>query len=159
MIKGIGFYPVYSHTRTRKNNRFYANMPNFTGNAQLTELEKSFIQEGEIRIPNILELNQDIKMPYSQMPQDKKKYNVAGLNIKIKNDGNSKKYEISNDKGDILATIKTNKDAKDLPIIVYKQGKFMPELTVKDSSLKGKSIKKCKRRQLWVLNTPFRFRK
>ena len=113
----------------------------FGAKKSLTELESSFIGDEEIRVTNLFNLEEDINIPYSLMPNDKKRFNAAGLNISVEDYGLIKKFTISNNKGNVIAIAKVNSNADDLPFVIYKQGKYMPELTIKDSSLNGKSIK------------------
>ena len=117
-------------------------MPNFQSSyAQLTQLEKSFLKQDELNIPNLLDINNDIHIPRSKMPKEHAKYNSAGVNVIVEDDINSKTYRISNDKGDMIARARFDKKAKELPKVTYRQGKFMPELTIADSSLENKKIK------------------
>ncbi len=108
----------------------------------LTDLEESIIGDKEIRIPNLLELEpgQDIDLSIRKMPKGKIHLNAAGLNVEITRKGNEKTYKISNDKGNNIFEGRVD-TTKQLPVVTYKQGKFMPEITVKDPSLNGKSIK------------------
>ncbi len=109
---------------------------------ELTEFEKSLILPKEIRIPNILDIPGNIDIPLSAMPPKTGHLNAAGLKVEKTIDGDSELYTISNGQGDRIFAGKINrKEAGELPIVTYKQGKFMPEITVKDSSLNGKSIK------------------
>ena len=109
----------------------------------LTPLENSIIGQSEVRIANLLEINEQIKLPRKKMPKGLEKLNAAGLNVDYTIAGNKKIYTISNDKDNTIALVEVKSDANinDLPVITYKQGKYMPELTVKDDSLEGKSIK------------------
>lgn len=110
---------------------------------EFTELEKSIIGPKEIRIPNLLDLNENIDLPLKEMPAKTEHLNAAGLNVvKSENDGKDV-YTISNDKGHTIfvGRIDKSKPKEELPTLVYKQGKFMPEVTVKDPSLNGKSVK------------------
>ena len=109
----------------------------------LTDLEKSIITPKEIRIPNLLDLEENIDLPRKAMPDKTDHLNAAGLNvIKTAEDGKDI-YTISNDKGNTIfvARIDQAKAKEELPVLVYKQGKFMPEITVKDPALNGKSVK------------------
>ncbi len=114
---------------------------NFKGKTELTELEKSIIGDTEIRIPNLLDIDENINIPVTQMPKESQKLNMAGLKVIKTNDGQYNIYEITNSKGDKIFIGKFDKDEKKLPKVTYKQGKYMPEITVKDESLNGKSIK------------------
>ena len=107
----------------------------------LTELEKSIIGPKEIRIPNLLDINENIDLPLKAMPEKTEHLNAAGLNVvKTVEDGKDV-YTISNDKGNTIFIGRVDRSKADLPTVVYKQGKFMPEITVKDPALNGKSIK------------------
>ena len=114
---------------------------NFKGKTELTELEKSIIGKNEIRIPNILDIKEDIRIPVTQTPKESQKLNMAGLNVIKSEDEQHNIYEISNSKGDKIFIGKFDKNKEEFPTITYKQGKYMPEITVKDESLDGKSIK------------------
>ena len=116
---------------------------NISFGSNLTPLEKSIITDSEIRIPNLLEINEQIRLPRKKMPKGLEKLNAAGLNVDFLEAGNKKIYTISNDKDNTIALVEVKNDTKadNLPVITYKQGKYMPELTIKDESLKGKSIK------------------
>ena len=109
---------------------------------ELTEYEKSFIGAKELRIPNLLDLKENLDIPYRLMPEGTEHLNTAGLNVEKEQNGTQEIYKISNDKGHRIfeAQIDRTKMAS-LPVITYKQGKFMPEVTVKDSALDGKSVK------------------
>ncbi len=108
----------------------------------LTDFEKSLIGDKEIRIPNILDLKQNIDIPLKKMPQGKEHLNTAGLNVDITKNGSEETYKISNDKGDCIFEGKIDRTKmSEVPAVTYKQGKFMPEISIKDSSLEGKSVK------------------
>ncbi|MBQ8886097.1 MAG: hypothetical protein IJY61_00155 [Candidatus Gastranaerophilales bacterium] len=109
----------------------------------LTDLEKSIIGSKEIRIPNLLDLNENIDLPLKNMPEKTEHLNSAGLNVVKKSQNGTDIYTISNDKGNVifLGKIDASKPKEELPVLVYKQGKFMPEITVKDPALNGKSVK------------------
>ena len=107
----------------------------------LEEFEQSFILANEIRIPNLLDLNQDIHIPWEKMPKNQRVLNTAGLNVHIDEDYNFKKIKVTNDLNDTIFVGKLDKNLPQMPIITYKQGKFMPEVTIKDPSLKDKKIK------------------
>ena len=110
----------------------------------LTELEKSIIGPKEIRISNLLDLEENIDLPLKAMPEKTEHLNTAGLNVVKKSQPNGTDiYTISNDKGNVifLGKIDSSKPKEELPTLVYKQGKFMPEITVKDPVLNGKSVK------------------
>ncbi len=109
---------------------------------ELTEYEQSIIGEKEIRIPNLLELKENIDIPLKLMPSGKEHLNAAGLKVEKKQQGQEEIYKISNDRGHQIFEAKIDRTkAQTLPTVTYKQGKYMPEITVKDSALSGKSIK------------------
>ncbi|MBQ9149780.1 hypothetical protein IJX73_02505 [bacterium] len=145
MIEKISFNPnkrVYKSklNATPDKNKF-SYSPCF-GKSLSTSLKESFIKDDEIRIPNLLELEDSLDISRNSMPKGKESLNAAGLHIDVENQaGNFRRYQITNHKGDIIALAKFNMLSKELPTVIYKQGKFMPELTVKDSSLGEKSIK------------------
>lgn len=136
----------YSNNTTQLLGFKYANSlkaMNISFGNSLTPIESSIIGQTEIRIPNLLEIKEEIKLPRKKMPKGLEKLNAAGLNINFQIVGDKKLYTISNDKKNTIALVEVNSKTKlsELPIITYKQGKYMPELTVKDNSLNGKSIK------------------
>lgn len=95
----------------------------------------------ELRIDDITNFkgdNMHIKM--EDLPKDKDHLNANGLNIKRERGQETTKFTISNDNGNILfiATIKNNTE---MPKLTYKQGKFMPEITVKHPSLDQSRVK------------------
>ena len=57
--------------------------------------------------------------------------------------GTKSVYTITNDFGDVIFVGKFREPVeKDkLPVFTYKQGKYMPEITVKDPSLNGRRVK------------------
>ena len=57
---------------------------NFRGSKELSELEKSIIGQNEIRIPNLLDIDENIDLSFSKMPAESRKLNMAGLNIEKK---------------------------------------------------------------------------
>ena len=114
---------------------------NFKGNNQLSDLEQSFILDNEIRIPNILDIDEPIELSRVKMPKGKEVLNASGINLFIDEDPEFKTYILMNDKGDTIFFGMIDKTTKELPVITYKQGKFMPEITVKDESLNGKRVK------------------
>ena len=107
----------------------------------LTELEKSIIGPKEIRIPNLLDINENIDLPLKAMPEKTEHLNAAGLNVVKTFEEGKDVYTISNDKGNVIFVGRVDRSKENLPTVVYKQGKFMPEITVKDTSLNGKSVK------------------
>lgn len=114
---------------------------NFTGAMELNDFEKSIITPKEIRIPNLLEIPDNIDLPLKKMPKGYEKLNAAGLNVIKESLDGVDKYTVSNDKGNIIFIGKVDPNRAQLPVITYKQGKFMPEITVKDPSLGPKAIK------------------
>lgn len=108
-----------------------------------TAFEKSIVGDKEIRIPNLLDIPENIDLPLKEMPAESRKLNAAGLNVIKSEEDNKDVYTISNDKGDVIfvGRIDKSKSKDELPTLVYKQGKYMPEITVKDPSLNGKSVK------------------
>ena len=114
---------------------------NFTGAMELNDFEKSIITPKEIRIPNLLEIPEKIDLPLKKMPKGYEKLNAAGLNVIKESSEGLDKYTVSNDKGNIIFIGKVDPNRAQLPVITYKQGKFMPEITVKDPSLGSKAIK------------------
>ena len=106
-----------------------------------TELEASIINDKEIRIPNLLDVDETIDLPLKEMPKGKEHLNAAGLNVVKTVEDGLDVYRISNDKGNPIFVGRVDRSKSELPIVTYKQGKFMPEITVKDPSLNGKSIK------------------
>lgn len=114
---------------------------NFTGAMELNDFEKSIITPKEIRIPNLLEIPENIDLPLKKMPKGYEKLNAAGLNVIKESSEGLDKYTVSNDKGNIIFIGKVDPNRAQLPVITYKQGKFMPEITVKDPSLGSKAIK------------------
>lgn len=108
----------------------------------LTEYEKSFIGSKELRIPNLLDLKEDLDIPFKLMPEKTGHLNTAGLNVEKTQEGTTETYKISNDKGNRIFEAQVDRSkAETLPVVTYKQGKFMPEITVKDPVLNGKSVK------------------
>ncbi len=114
---------------------------NFAGSIELSDFEKSIITPKEIRIPNLLAIPEDINLPLRKMPEGYEKFNAAGLNVTKKSIGNINKYTVTNDKGNVIFIGKVNASRAEMPVVTYKQGKFMPEITIKDASLDGKAIK------------------
>lgn len=106
-----------------------------------TELEASIINDKEIRIPNLLDVDETIDLPLKEMPKGKEHLNAAGLNVVKTVEDGLDVYRISNDKGNPIFVGRVDRSKENLPVVTYKQGKFMPEITVKDPSLNGKSIK------------------
>lgn len=100
-----------------------------------------YIQNTEILVPNLFNLEENIDLPRIDTPKESQKLNAAGLNIQTEDiEGNQRKVSISNDRGHIIFVGQVNKNA-DLPKVDYRQGKFLPEITISDPSLDGKQIK------------------
>ena len=114
---------------------------NFAGTKELSDFEKSIITPKEIRIPNLLEIPENVNLSLKKMPEGFEKFNAAGLNVVKETQNNTDKYTVTNDKGNVIFVGKVDVSRVEKPIVTYKQGKFMPEITVKDSSLDGKVIK------------------
>ncbi|MGM9994090.1 MAG: sugar phosphate nucleotidyltransferase [Candidatus Avigastranaerophilus sp.] len=114
----------------------------FGAKTELTEYENSFIGNKEIRIPNLLDLKENLDIPFKLMPKGTEHLNTAGLNVEKTVSGTEELYKISNDKGNrIFEGVVDRAKMSALPEVTYKQGKFMPEITVKDPSLDGKAVK------------------
>ena len=111
------------------------------GSKDFSELEASIIKEKEIRIPNLLDIDETIDLPLKAMPKGKEHLNAAGLNVVKTVEDGLDVYRITNDKGNPIFVGRVDRSKDTLPVVTYKQGKFMPEITVKDPSLNGKSIK------------------
>ena len=128
-----GMYQAMNGIQTAKTVSF--------GNSE--ELLKSIITPKEIRIPNLLDLKEDIDLPLKAMDEKTRHLNTAGLNVVKKSQDGKDIYTVSNDKGNVIfiGKIDASKPKEKLPVLVYKQGKFMPEITVKDPALNGKSVK------------------
>ncbi|MBQ4077982.1 hypothetical protein IJD15_02235 [bacterium] len=107
----------------------------------LTQFEKSIIGKKEIRIDNLLAIPENVNLPYAEIPEGTEHLNAAGLNVVKISEGDKDTYTISNDSGHPIFVGKVDSSRKTLPKVTYKQGKFMPEITVKDESLDGKAIK------------------
>ena len=75
---------------------------NFTGAMELNDFEKSIITPKEIRIPNLLEIPENIDLPLKKMPKGYEKLNAAGLNVIKESSEGLDKYTVSNDKGNII---------------------------------------------------------
>ena len=124
------------------------------GAENLTRLEQSIIvmtppdKNGktsgvEIRIPDLFGTKENIDLTYSKMPEKTEHLNAKGLHVANSLDRRGRVVRtITNDKGDVIFVGKMDKSKAKSISVVYKQGKFMPEITVKDSSSLGKkSIK------------------
>jgi len=111
------------------------------------ELAYDFVKENEIRVPNLLDLQNrgKISLARSDMRNDKEKdLNPSGIEFSTRDIKNSTVYDkeltIKNQlqPPNTLAVVKFNSKDTDLPILTYKQGKYMPEITVKHKeTLKG----------------------
>lgn len=116
---------------------------------EMTDFEKSLFREedpmnpgkpSELRVPDLFNMPEDVHIAFQDMnTADEKAVNPAGLNIVsiIKED--KKTIDITNDKGNLIFTGEVKNGAK-VPTLTYKQGKFMPEVTVKDPEILGKSV-------------------
>lgn len=111
------------------------------GSNGFTELEASIIGSKEIRIPNLLDVNETIDLPLKEMPRGTEHLNAAGLNVVKTVEDGLDVYRITNDKGNPIFVGRVDRSKDNLPVVTYKQGKFMPEITVKDPSLDGKAVK------------------
>ena len=114
---------------------------NFAGTKELSDFEKSIITPKEIRIPNLLDITENVDLPLKKMPEGFEKFNAAGLNVTKETEGTRDKITVSNDRGHVIFIGRVEQGLNKKPIVTYKQGKFMPEVTIKDSSLDGKVIK------------------
>lgn len=100
-----------------------------------------YIQSTEILVPDLFNLDENIDLPRVDTPNESKKLNAAGLNIQTEDiEGNKRKVSVSNDRGHIIFVGQVDKDA-DIPTVEYRQGKFLPEVTISDPSLEDKKIK------------------
>lgn len=107
------------------------------------------LKANEIKIPNLLELNDGIyEVKANDLPvaQSKVAFSNGDKNLKIdkKNDGVKTLIEISatdkNDNSKIIGKISVNNNAY-APTLAYQQGKFKPEITVAHENLKSTKIK------------------
>lgn len=133
--KLVGAYQALNGIQTAKT-------VNFAGSVELSDLEKSIITPKEIRIPNLLELTENIDLPLKKMPKGFEKLNAAGLNVIKEQADGVDTYTVSNDKGNTIFIGKVDANKAEMPIVTYKQGKFMPEITVKDPETLGKKAVK-----------------
>ena len=92
-----------------------------------TPFEQSIIGKKEIRIDNLLAIPENVNLPYAEMPEGTEHLNAAGLNVVKISEGDKDTYTISNDSGHPIFVGKVDSSRKTLPIVTYKQGKFMPE--------------------------------
>ncbi len=113
---------------------------NFAGSVELSDLEKSIITPKEIRIPNLLDIAENIDLPLKKMPEGTEKLNAAGLNVTKEFIDGRNVYTVSNDKGNTIFVGKVDANREVMPVVTYKQGKFMPEITVKDPETLGKKV-------------------
>lgn len=112
----------------------------FGSGENLTDFERSIIASNEIRVDDLLNISEDVHISRKETPENARKLNSAGLNIVSANEDGFKKINITNDFGDtiFIGKIEENIDA---PRVIYKQGKYMPEITIKDDSLDGSKVK------------------
>lgn len=118
--------------------------------ANISDRDK-YMNAKEIRIPNLVDLDADVHIPWEALEtEEQKKLNSLGLNIESKTNANgtAKYIVITNNKvmnkesgaKQVLFFAKVKPGIK-LPTLTYKQGKFMPEITIKHESLGGKRVK------------------
>ena len=108
---------------------------------EMTHFEQSIFRKDELRVPDLFNMPEDIHIAFQDMnTKDEKAINPAGLNIVSTQTEDKKVINITNDKGDLIFTGEV-KNGTQAPTLTYKQGKFMPEITIKDPSLNGKSVK------------------
>lgn len=110
---------------------------NFNG---LTPYEETTVRKNEIVIPNLLNDENEVNMPANKMEGAAKDLNTAGLFVKRSENETHKKVEVTNDMGNKIFVASVKKGIE-MPNVTYRQGKFMPEVTVEDVSLKGGAIK------------------
>ncbi len=129
------------------NNRTIAKRQTF-GASAITENFYT-LKANEIKIPNLLELNDGIyEVKANDLPaaQSKVAFSNGDQNLKIdkKNDGKKTLIEISatdkNNKPKIIGKISVSNNAY-APTLAYQQGKFKPEITVAHENLKSTKIK------------------
>lgn len=116
---------------------------------EMTDFEKSLFREedpmnpgtpSELRVPDLFNMPEDVHIAFQDMnTKDEIAVNPAGLNIVSTIKEDKKTINITNDNGDLIFTGEVKNGAK-VPTLTYKQGKFMPEVTVKDSEILGKSV-------------------
>ena len=109
---------------------------NFKGSS---DVEK-YLTSKEIRIDDITALDKDVHISLKDMPEKTQHLNAKGLHINKKTGEETTQFVISNDNKQklFIATIKNGAEA---PQLTYKQGKFMPEVTVKHPTLGNTRIK------------------
>ena len=88
-----------------------------------------------------MDVDENIDLPLKEMPKGKEHLNAAGLNVVKTVEDGLDVYRITNDKGNPIFIGRVDRSKENLPVVTYKQGKFMPEITVKDPSLNGKAVK------------------
>lgn len=131
----------YAKAYQAMNNIKMASTVNFGSlNGVLTDYENSIIGSKEIKIDNILDMPENVNIKRTEMPEGTQHLNSAGLNVETKEVDGKKIVEVTNDAKNKIFVGKFD-DAEMLPKISYRQGKFMPEITVSDDSLNGKTIK------------------
>lgn len=103
---------------------------------------KLYVEKEEIRIPDLLNIPQDIHIDAKSMFKDGKAspINTSGLQVRKENGEDTTKIIVNND-ANYPIIIATVKKGTDLPELTYKQGKFFPELTIKHPSLNGSRVK------------------
>jgi len=118
-------------------------MINFKGKGEpLTDYEKTLItnDKNEIRVADLFNMPEDVHISANDMEPSSRDLNTVGLNIEKTTKGDKEIVKITNDNGNLIFEGEVKKGAK-VPHLTYKQGKFMPEVTVKDDSLDGSVIK------------------
>lgn len=118
------------------------------GMETIDEYSRQFIiGKKEIRIPDLLNLEQDVHIPAKAMlvdgkdgKKEKNPLNENGIHITKKSNGDNC-TEVRDDKGNLIfkATLLKNEVAPET--VIYKQGKYKPEITIKDPSLGDRKIK------------------
>lgn len=99
-----------------------------------------YIGDKEIRIDDITKLDNNLHIGLTDMPEGKKHLNANGLNVRKRVGKETTQYTITNDTKQNLF-IATVKNEAEIPQLTYKQGKFMPEVTVKHPSLGDTKLK------------------
>ncbi len=133
------------------------NMPNSTSylvnfkgnevNSSTVENVKKYVNTGinnvkEIRIPDLLELDENVHIPKSMNESlgINNDVNPNGLHIEISQKIDSKQYKITDDKGKVVFLGEVHNGIL-TPEVIYKHGKFKPEITIKDGILEHKRAK------------------
>lgn len=116
---------------------------------EMTDFEKSLFREedptqpgkpSELRVPDLFNMPEDVHIAFKDMnTEDEIAVNPAGLNIVTTEKDDKKIINITNDKGNLIFTGEVKNGTK-APTLTYKQGKFMPEVTVKDPDILDKSV-------------------